>query len=58
MEEAKMFEKAGVGFGEETTYIIFKSLERFCITKQAKEIKFWGTILGTTKDYYIIETST
>lgn len=26
MEEAKIFEKAGVGFGEETTYLIFKAL--------------------------------
>jgi hypothetical protein len=26
MEESKIFEKAGVGFGEEMTYIIFKAL--------------------------------
>ena len=36
IEEAKIFEKAGVGFGEETTFIIFKAIERFCVTKQIK----------------------
>ena len=37
------------------TYIIFKALERFSITKQAKELKFWGNIQGKEKDYFIIE---
>lgn len=55
IEEAKLFEKAGVGFGEETTYIIFKAVERFCVTKQIKEAKFWGKILGRQRDYYILE---
>lgn len=57
VEEAKLFEKAGVGFGEETTYIIFKAVERFCVTKQIKEVKFWGKILGRQKDYYILESA-
>jgi hypothetical protein len=26
LDEAKLFEKAGVGFGEEGTYLIFKAL--------------------------------
>ena len=32
-------------------------MERFSIAKGSKDIKFWGTILGKEKDYYIIETS-
>lgn len=55
LEEARLFEKAGVGFGEETTFIIFKALERFCITKQVKEVKFWGKVLGRERDYYVVE---
>lgn len=50
-----MLEKAGVGFGEETTYLIFKAVERFVVTKGVKEAKFWGKILGREKDYYILE---
>ena len=36
MEEAKWFERAGVGFGEELTYLIFKALSKFAITKGTK----------------------
>lgn len=56
MEESKWFEKCGIGFGEELTYLIFKSLERFSILKQVKELKFWGKITGTQADYYIAES--
>jgi hypothetical protein len=30
-------------------------LERFCITKQVKEVKFWGKVLGRERDYYVVE---
>lgn len=56
LEESKWFERCGVGFGEELTYTIFKSLERFSITKQIKELKFWGKIIGSVADYYIAES--
>lgn len=55
LEEARWFETVGVGFGEELTFKIFKSLERFCILKQIKQLKFWGKILGQNKDYYVAE---
>jgi hypothetical protein len=55
MEEARWFENVGVGFGEELTYKIFKSLERFSIVKQTKQLKFWGKIICQTKDYYVAE---
>lgn len=53
MEESKWLEKCGVGFGEELTYLIFKSLEKFSITKQIKELRFWGKVIGSQADYYI-----
>ena len=56
MDESKLFEKCGVGFGEELTYTIFKSLEKFIIQKNIKEIKFWGKIIGSQHDYYIGES--
>ena len=46
---------AGVGFGEELTYKIFKSLERFSINKSIDQLKFWGKIFGQNQDYYIAE---
>lgn len=55
MEEGRWFENVGVGFGEELTYKIFKSFERFSIVKQLKQLKFWGKILGQKKDYYVAE---
>lgn len=51
-----MLEKCGVGFGEELTYLIFKSLEKLSIKKEIKELRFWGKILGTHNDYYIAES--
>jgi hypothetical protein len=31
-------------------------LEKFSITKQVKELKFWGKITGSGADYYIAES--
>ena len=55
LEEARWFENVGVGFGEELTYKIFKSMERFSILKQIKQQKFWGKIVCQHKDYFVVE---
>ncbi|KRX05140.1 hypothetical protein PPERSA_06774 [Pseudocohnilembus persalinus] len=55
MEEAKWFEKAGVGFGEEETYRIFKSLTALSFKKQATQVRLWGKILCSGKDYWVAE---
>lgn len=55
MEEARWFEWAGVGFSQEETYRIFKSLAALSSKKQAKQLRLWGKILCQKNDYYIAE---
>ncbi|EGR31624.1 radial spoke head protein, putative [Ichthyophthirius multifiliis] len=58
MEESKWFEWAGVGFGEELSYRIFRSLTVLSNSKKEKNLKnvrLWGKIHGSQKDYYIAE---
>ncbi|KAL4480348.1 hypothetical protein ABPG74_020864 [Tetrahymena malaccensis] len=58
MEEAKWFEWAGVGFGEEESYRIFRALTVLSNAKKEKGLKnvrLWGKIHCTNKDYYIAE---
>ena len=48
---------AGIDFGEYNTLILQKSLKKLTQTSQASFLRFWGKILGTEKDYYIVEGS-
>ena len=48
---------AGVDFGEYSTLILSKSLKKLVVDSQATYLRFWGKILGTEKDYYIVEGS-
>ncbi len=48
---------AGIDFGEYCTLILQKSIKKLAITSQASFLRFWGKILGTEKDYYIVEGS-
>lgn len=64
LEEARFFERFGIGFGEDESYRIFKSLcvhlifiQKFSLAKKARETRFWGKIMGSEKDYYIIEAA-
>lgn len=50
-----MFEWAGVSFGEEETFKLSKSMKRLAVMSGASQLRFWGKIYGTEKDYYIIE---
>ena len=55
MAESKVFEWAGIGFGEREAYAIQKSLKGLSTTSTASQVRFWGKIHGTQKDYYIAE---
>ena len=48
---------AGIDFGEYNTLILQKSLKKLTQTSQASFLRFWGKILGTEKDYYVVEGS-
>ena len=52
-EEAAMFEWAGISFGDDTVYMLQKSLKRLAVMSGASPIKFFGKIFGTQKDYWI-----
>ena len=55
LSDAKVWTWAGIGFGEQETYRLQKSLKKFVAAKPYKAIRFFGKILGTEKDYYVIE---
>ena len=54
-EEMKMLEWAGINFGEDTTFILQKSLKKLAILSGATSIKFFGKIFGTQRDYWIAQ---
>lgn len=51
----KVFQYAGVGFGDNETLLLMKSLKKLATDTGAANIRLWGKIHGTEKDYYIAE---
>ena len=50
-----MLEWAGVNFGEDINVYLQKSLKRLATMSGASNIKFFGKIFGTQKDYWIAQ---
>ena len=46
-EELRIFEWAGVVFGEEQALNLQKSLKRLAVLSGANQLRFWGKIYGT-----------
>ena len=46
VEEARMFEWAGIGFGEEIMYRMQKAIRKLAILSGASSLRFWGKIYG------------
>ena len=46
---------AGIDFGEYNTLILQKTLKKLCVDASISNLRLWGKILGTEKDYYIAE---
>lgn len=58
LEDASMFEWAGIGFGRQESYHIAMSLRKLAASTPAIErLRLWGKILGTDGDYYVAEGS-
>lgn len=53
--DSKIYEWAGLGFGEIETYRIMKSLKQLSKESGAGFIRFFGKITGTERDYYVAE---
>jgi len=52
---SRMFEWVGIGFGKEENYRIQLALRLLLKKTLAKDLRFWGKIHATKKDYYIAE---
>ena len=50
-----MLEWAGVNFGEDNVYMLQKSLKRLAVMSGANNLKFFGKIFGTKKDYWVAQ---
>ena len=57
MQAAKVFQWAGIGFGEQETYRLQKSIKKLAEKKPHKSIRFFGKIYGTERDYYVVEAA-
>ena len=55
LEEAEMFEWAGVSFGEEETYKLQKALKKLAVLSGASSLRFWGKVYGSERDYFVVE---
>lgn len=55
LEESLLFEWAGVGFSRAEVYRIYASLCKLQQSRKLETVRFFGKILGTTKDYYVAE---
>ena len=53
--DAIVYEWAGVCFGEYDTMLLQKSLQKHVVASGASQMRLWGKITGTQKDYYIAE---
>jgi len=53
--DAKVYEWAGICFGEYDVMLLQKSLQKHVVASGASQMRLWGKITGTQKDYYIAE---
>lgn len=55
LEDRELLRWAGIDLGEDESLRLQNSLKKLMKEKAARDIRFWGKILGTEKDYYIVE---
>ena len=55
LEDARVYQWAGIGFGKQELYRLQKSLKKLAADSGAGKLKFFGKIRGTDNDYYIAE---
>ena len=57
MASSRVFQWAGISFGEQETYRLQKSIKKLAAAKPHKSIRFFGKVYGTQRDYYIVEAT-
>jgi len=55
LSEMSLFEWAGVGLGAEELYRVFLAMTALKATYSLSKVRFFGKILGTESDYYVVE---
>jgi len=55
VSDLSLLEWAGVAFSQEDAYKLSQSIQRLADELALEEVKFFGKIFGTQKDYYIVE---
>jgi radial spoke head protein 4A len=60
VDDANLYEWAGVSFGKEETYRLFLSIKRFAETLPGDHgpLRFFGRVNTRTTPYYVLEGST
>jgi len=55
-EQSRMLRLAGLGFSDAESYALSLSIRKLALSRpDAKSVRFWGKVLGTERDYYIVE---
>jgi radial spoke head protein 4/6 len=52
---ARLWEWAGVSFGNEGTFLLFLSIKKLVEERQLKSVRLWGKINGLQSNYIIVE---
>ena len=55
LADSKVWQWAGVSFGEYDTMLLQKSMKGLIAKTGAANLRFWGKIKGTEADYYVAE---
>ena len=50
-----IYQWAGINLGENVAMLLQKSMQKLAQTSGASQLRLWGKILGTERDYYIVE---
>jgi len=53
--ESKVWEWAGVSFGEYELMLLHKSIKMHTLAAKADQVRLWGKIRGSERDYYVLE---
>lgn len=53
--DARAYEWAGFSFGEYDTMLLQKNLQKLATSSGASQLRLWGKIIGTERDYYVAE---
>ena len=55
LSDSRVYQWAGIGFGDNETLLLAKSLKQLSASSAATNVRLWGKIQGTMRDYYIAE---